>query len=85
MDGQFGCIRGDLADIKANLNICSNGEHMGKIERLNRTIKKRARRVYNTTPFKNVPGRMIVEIADLVVLWLNALPMSPSIVGGLSP
>ena len=27
MDGQFVCIRGDLAEIQTKLNICSNNEH----------------------------------------------------------
>ena len=39
MDGQFTCIRGNLAELQINLNIFSNDEHMGEIERLNRTVK----------------------------------------------
>ena len=39
MDGQFTCIRVNLAELKINLNICSNNKHLGEIERLNCTIK----------------------------------------------
>ena len=39
MDGQIVCIRGDLADLQINLNICSDEEHVGEIERLNCTVK----------------------------------------------
>ena len=29
--GQFACIRGNLAELQINLNICSNKEHVGEI------------------------------------------------------
>ena len=40
MDGQFAFIRGNLAELQINLNICSNDEHVGDIERLNRIVKE---------------------------------------------
>ena len=43
MDGKFARIRGKLAELQINLNICSNYEHMGEIERLNCTVKERVR------------------------------------------
>ena len=39
MDGQLACIRGNLAELQININICSNNEHVGEIERLDRTVK----------------------------------------------
>ena len=39
MDGKFNCIRGNLAELKINLNICWNDEHIGEIEQIIRTIK----------------------------------------------
>ena len=85
MDGQFTCIRGNLAELNINLNICSNDEHMGEIEELNRTVKERVRGIYNTLTFNKLPGRMIVELGTLVIFCLNALPPSPSVGGNLSP
>ena len=67
MDGKFACIRGDLAQLQINLNACSNNEHVGEIERLNLTVKKRVRGIYNTLPFKKIPGRMIIELVDLII------------------
>ena len=32
MDGQFTCIRGNLAELQINLNICSNKKHLGEID-----------------------------------------------------
>ena len=84
-DGQFECIRGDLSKIQVNLNIWSNNEHVGEIERLNITIKERSVGICNTMPLKTVTGMMIVDIIALVVFCINALPPSPSIEGDLSP
>ena len=52
MDGKFACIRGNLAELQINLNICSNDEHVGDIEQLNHTVKERVRGIYNTLLFK---------------------------------
>ena len=85
MDVQFTCIRGNLAELQININICSNNEHVGEIERLNRTIKERARRIYNALTFKRLPRRMIVELIALVIFWMNALQPSPYVGGNLIP
>ena len=85
MDGKFKCIWGNLAELQININIWSNNEHIGEIERLNRTIKERFRGIYNTLPFDKLPGRMIVQLVALVIFWLNALPPSPWVGGNFSP
>ena len=85
MDGQFLCIRGNLAELQIKLNICSNDRHVGEIEQLNHTVKERVRGIYNTLPFNKLPIRMIFELVALVIFWLNALPPSPSSGGNLSP
>ena len=60
MDGQFEPLRGALAEMKITMNVCSEAEHIGDIERLNRTIKKRARGVVTHLPYKKLPGRMVI-------------------------
>jgi hypothetical protein len=40
-------------------------------------IKERARVIRSTLPFRKMPNRMIVELINFVVLWLNVF--SPSI------
>ena len=52
MDGQFACIRRNLAELQININACSNNEHVREIERLNQTVKESVRGVYSTIPFK---------------------------------
>ena len=85
MDGQFACIRGNLAELQINLNICSNDEHVGEIEGLNSTVKEKVRGIYNMLHFNKLPGRTIVELVTLVIFWINALPPSPSVGGNFIP
>ena len=40
MDGQFEPLQGALAEMKITMNICSEAEHVGDIERLKRTVKE---------------------------------------------
>ena len=85
MDGQFACIRENLAELQIKLNIFSNNKHMGEIKQLNCTVKERVRGVYNTLPFKKIPRSMIAKLVALVIFYLNALPPSPSVRGELRP
>ena len=56
MDGEFGHLQGELADMGIALNETSRDEHVGDIERYIRTVKERMRAVYNTLPFNKVPA-----------------------------
>ena len=83
IDGQFTCIRGNLAEIKINLNISSNEEDVGEIERLNCTRKERVRGIYNKLTFNKIPVHIIVELVALVIFWINVLPPSKFAGGNL--
>ena len=85
MDGQFACIRENLAELQIKLNIFSNNKHVGEIKQLNCTVKERVRGIYNTSPFKKMPVGMLAKLVALVIFWLNALPPSPSVGENLSP
>jgi hypothetical protein len=87
MDGQFETIRGDLAEMQITLNTVARGEHVPEVERHIRTIKERARCVYNTLPFTKIPGRMVAElpVAYYSVFWLNSFPVQDGISSTLSP
>jgi hypothetical protein len=61
-EGEFGPLRGDIAEAQAQLNTTAEDEHVPEVERYIRTIKERTRAVYNTSPFKKMPGMMIVEV-----------------------
>jgi hypothetical protein len=67
------------------LNTTATIEHVPEIERQIRVIKERARAIRSTLPFKRMPNRMIVELINFVVLWLNAFPPSSGISKTYSP
>ena len=75
MDGRFEPLRGDLAEMKITMNACSEAEHIGDIERLDRTVKERARRVVTHLPYNKLPGRMVIELVHLCAFWLNVFPL----------
>lgn len=85
MDGQFEPIRGALSEMQITLNTVARGEHVPEIERQIRTIKERARCVFNTLPFKKVPGRMVAELIYFCIFWLNSFPANDGISDTLSP
>ena len=85
MDRKFDCIIGNLSEIQISIKVLSNDEHVEDIERLNRTVKERVRKVYNTIPFKKIPNIMIIELVDKVIFCINDLPHSPSVRGDLRP
>jgi hypothetical protein len=85
MDGQFEPIRGDHATINIALNIAGHDDHVSEVERYIRTLKERARSIYNTVPFTRFPARMIVEMIHYCSFWLNSFPHPDGISDTLSP
>ena len=82
MDGKFEWLRGDLASIQIHLSTCAANTHVGGIDQTISTIKEGAHGIFNTLPFTKLPVRIIVELVDFVVFWLNAL--GDSVSGDLS-
>ena len=85
MDGEFGHLQGELADMGIALNETSRDEHVGDIERYIRTVKERMRAVYNTLPFSKILGRLVIEMAKASVFWLNGLPPKDYFGNNMSP
>jgi hypothetical protein len=85
-DGEFECTRGFVAnDLKSELNICGEDEHVPDIERCVRAVKERTRCTYNVTPFDKFPPKMISEMVMLSIFWLNAFPHRLGISQTMSP
>jgi hypothetical protein len=84
-DGKFESLRAEVADLGAQLNVTSEDEHVPEVERYIRTIKERARSVYNTVPFKKMPGVMIVELVHGSNYWLNMFPARDGVSSTQSP
>jgi hypothetical protein len=62
MDGQFELLCGEIADLNIGLQTAALDDHVPEIERYIRTLKERARAIYNTLPFKKMPARMIIKM-----------------------
>jgi len=62
MDGQFECLRGDLASVGINLNSIAREEHMPVVERHICTIKETTRSAHHTLPFKKIAAQIIVQM-----------------------
>ena len=85
-DNEFEPLRVGLLDLGGiELNTCANDEHVPEIERYIRTVKDRARCVYNSVPFRKMPSRMTVEMIMASVFWLNMFPATDGISDSLSP
>ena len=63
-----------------HLNMYSNNEHVGEVERVIHTVKERIRYIYVTLPFNKLPGRMIVKLIYFCIFWLNAIHQSATVV-----
>jgi hypothetical protein len=84
-DGEYECLRGDMASVQITLNTASNDEHVPDIERFIRTLKERTRAIYNTLPFKKMPDRLVIEMICACNFWLNSFPPVSGISSFLSP
>jgi hypothetical protein len=84
-DNEFEPMRGNLLDLGIELNVVSNDEHVPEIERYIRTVKERTRCIYNSVPFRKMPSRMIVEMVQSSVFWLNMFPPKDGVSTTISP
>ena len=73
MDREFEWICDSLPE-EANINNNATNEHVPDIKHKNRIIKERARALISTFPFKNIPGRIIIELIRFVGIWINQEP-----------
>jgi hypothetical protein len=70
-DGEFEVLRGGLSDAGSSLNVCSNAEHVPKIERFIWTVKEHTRCMYSSVPFQCFPILLIKKMVTACVFWLN--------------
>ncbi|KAL7480380.1 hypothetical protein ACHAW6_006074, partial [Cyclotella cf. meneghiniana] len=84
MDREFESVKTTCPQLP--INTTAANEHVPEIERTVRTVKDRARGVYNTLPFTcGLPRLMTIELIHFIVLWLNAFPVKSGISTKFSP
>ena len=71
-DNEFGSMKNDHT--KFNLNIIAINEHVGVIERVNRTLKEGTRTLIDDLPYSHYPKSMIVGCVAYTRKMLNKLP-----------
>ena len=64
--------------LSATLHICAKGEHVPIIEISIRTVKERARSVFQGTPFDRLPKLMTTSLLEGVERWLSIFPSTNS-------
>lgn len=74
-DGEKAFVKADaeVAILQVKMNITAKAEHVGEIERENRTIKERARAIINMLPYK-LNAQMIEQLIYYVVMCINMFP-----------
>jgi Reverse transcriptase (RNA-dependent DNA polymerase) len=82
-DTEFECIRADVLPI--HLDVVPADDHVGEVERSNRTVKERARACVHGLPFRRIPKLLVVSVVAEVVRCLNMLPAPHGVSQTLSP
>jgi hypothetical protein len=67
------------------MHIYGKDEHVGVIERSNRTVKEKCRTMTHALPYKKVPKLMIISLVNVAVKWINAFPPTNGISKSMSP
>ena len=83
VDNEFECIREHMIPIP--MNIVAAREHLGSIERSNRTVKERTRCHVHRIPYVRYPKEMIIGCVTHRVNILSQLPEHDSISEDQSP
>jgi hypothetical protein len=82
-DGEFKPLQEEI--LLVSFNLCTNDEHVPKIEQYIRTVKDRMRSGYNSLRFEWVPQMIVIWLAANSVFWLNAFPHPDGVSDSLSP
>ncbi|KAL7460338.1 LOW QUALITY PROTEIN: hypothetical protein ACHAXS_000795 [Conticribra weissflogii] len=82
VDGQFELLKQQL--FKLN-NTTASSEHVGEVESTLRVIKERARATTLGLPYRKMPKRILIELINFAVFWLNAFQAKTGVSSKLSP
>ena len=73
------------SQLPALFHIYGKDEHVGLIERSNRTIKNKARTITHSIPYKKIPKIMMIGLIYGSIKWLNASPSMKGMSKTISP
>ena len=84
-DNEFDKDEIKLSQLPALFHIYGKDEHVGIIERSNRTVKNKTRTMTHATPYKRIPKVMTIGLVIGAVRWLNAFPSENGVSRTMSP
>ena len=84
-DNEFNKDEIKTSQLPALFHIYGKDEHVGLIERSNRTVKNKARVMTHATPYRKIPKVMTIGLIQGAVKWLNAFPSTTGISKTMSP
>ena len=82
-DNEFNCAKYHFTKIL--FNIVAAEEHVGDIERANRTLKDNMRTIINDLPFSHYPKAMVAGCAMAAIHWMNWLPKPNGLSKSIGP
>ena len=62
------------SQLPALFHIYGKDEHVGLIERSNRIVKNKTRKMTHATPYKRITKVMAITLVMGAVKWINAFP-----------
>jgi hypothetical protein len=77
MYGDFECLRNGITGVQ--LNTTAIVEHVMDIKRQIQSVRERVHAIRSNLPFNNLPNRVIIELMNCVVLWINVFPPSSGV------
>ena len=84
-DNEFNKEEIKKSQLPALFHIYGKEEHVGLIERSNRTVKEKARTMTHATPYVKIPKVMVIGLITGAVRWINAFPHKDGVSTTMSP
>ncbi len=63
----------------------AKNENVGDVENAIKHVKERFRAICTTLPFRHISARMIIELVNFCIMWINAFQSSVGVSAELSP
>ena len=84
-DNEFNVNEIKNSQLPTLFHIYGKDEHVGLIERSNRTVKNKARTITHALPYGKIPKVMTIALVSTSVQWLNAFPSLSGVSKTMSP
>ena len=84
-DNEFNKDEIKQSQLPATFHAYGKDEHVGLIERSNRTVKNKARTMTHAVPYQRMPKLMVIGLVHAAVKWINVFPSKNGVSKSMSP